>query len=161
MKRFPCFLETDGLYYYPSPAEWTIMSGIGPVHSSNLKKLLLQTTVDYSKSCRESKYAAILIQHLKNVKTMHEYTTGNVFNKFMKRDMLYVLFVIYHTLASISKDFTHYDLHDSNVLVYEPENGKCIKYHYQLCTPYWTSTYQNQHIGYHYRSHYQPYLLYS
>lgn len=130
MKRFPCFLETYGLYYYPSPAEWTIMSGIGPVHSSNLKKLLLQTTVDYSKSCRESKYAAILIQHLKNVKTMHEYTSGNVFNKFMKRDMLYVLFVIYHTLASISKDFTHYDLHDSNVLVYEPENGKCIKYHY-------------------------------
>lgn len=130
MKRFPCFLETYGLYYYPSPTEWTIMSGIGPVHSSNLKKLLLQSSIDYSKACRESQYASILIQHVKNVKTMNDYTSGRVFNKFMKRDLIYVLFIIYHALASISKNFTHYDLHDSNVLVYEPENGKYIKYHY-------------------------------
>lgn len=130
MKVFPCFLETYGLYYYPSPTEWTIMSGSGPVHSANLNKLVIQSSVDYSKACRESKYAAILIQHLKNVKTLHQYTTGNIFNNFMKRDMPYVLFIIYHALASLSKTFTHYDLHDSNVLVYEPQNGKYIKYHY-------------------------------
>jgi hypothetical protein len=135
MKQFPCFLETYGLYYYPSPVEWTAMSGTGPVLSSSekklaLKQLLLQSSIDYSKACRESQYAAILIQHLKNVKTIHEYTYLNKYNNFMKRDMLYVLFIIYHTLASISKEFTHYDLHDSNVLVYEPENGKYIKYHY-------------------------------
>jgi hypothetical protein len=73
MKQFPCFLETYGLYYYPSPVEWTAMSGTGPVLSSSekklaLKQLLLQSSIDYSKACRESQYAAILIQHLKNVK---------------------------------------------------------------------------------------------
>lgn len=130
MNRLPCFLETYGLYYYPSPAEWTIMSGTGPVHSSNLKKLQLQSAIDYSRACRESKYAAVLIQHLKNAKTMNQHTSGRTFNEFMRRDLPYVLFVIYHALSSISNTFTHYDLHDSNVLVYEPQNGKYIKYHY-------------------------------
>ena len=130
MKYLPCFLETYGLYYYSSPLEWTIMSGTGPVHSSNLKKLELQSAIDYSRACRESKYAAVLIQHLKNARSMRHYISGNKYNLFMKRDMLYVLFVIYHALSSISKTFAHYDLHDDNVLVYEPQKGKYIKYHY-------------------------------
>jgi hypothetical protein len=130
MKRFPCFLETYGLYYYSDPSHWTIMSGSGPVHVSNLKHLQLQTTIDYSRACRESTYATILLQHIKNAKAIVDYTGASNYNRFMKCDLVYVLFIIYHALSSISKEFTHYDLHDSNVLVYEPEKGKYIQYHY-------------------------------
>jgi hypothetical protein len=130
MKRFPCFLETYGLYYYSDPSNWTIMSGSGPVHVSNLKHLELQTTIDYPKACRESKYAAILLQHIKNARAIADFTGASNYNRFMKCDMVYVLFILYQALASISKEFTHYDLHDSNVLVYEPEKGKYIQYHY-------------------------------
>jgi hypothetical protein len=130
MKRFPCFLETYGLYYYSDPSKWTIMSGSGPVHVSNLKHLQLQTTTDYSKACRESKYAAILLQHIKNATPIIDYTGAANYNRFMKCDMVYVLFILYQALSTISKEFTHYDLHDSNVLVYEPEKGKYIEYHY-------------------------------
>jgi len=50
----------------------------------------------------------------------------------MNNDLHYVLFIIYHTLASISKTFTHYDLHTNNVLLFEPTPGKYIHYHYHL-----------------------------
>ena len=82
------------------------------------------------KACKESKYAAILIQHIHDAKPLVDYTGASRYNKFMKSDMLYVLFIIYHALSSISKTFSHYDLHDSNVLIYEPEKGKYIQYHY-------------------------------
>ena len=130
MKRFPCFLETYGLYYYKGEPEWKIMSGSGPVHASNLNRLEIQSAIDYSKACKESKYAAILIQHIKGAKPIVDYTGASRYNKFMKSDMLYVLFIIYHALAAISKNFSHYDLHDANVLIYEPEKGKYINYHY-------------------------------
>jgi hypothetical protein len=130
MKRFPCFLETYGLYYYSDPSKWRIMSGSGPVHVANLQHLQLQSAIDYAKACRESQYAAILLQHIKNARAIADFTGASNYNRFMKCDMVYVLFIIYQSLASISKEFTHYDLHDSNVLVYEPEKGKYIQYHY-------------------------------
>ena len=130
MKQFPCFLETYGLYYYRDNSDWKIMSGSGPVHSANLNRLQIQSTIDYSKACKESKYAAILIQHIKEAKPIVDYTGASRYNKFMKSDLLYVLFIIYHALSSVSKNFSHYDLHDANVLIYEPEKGKYIQYHY-------------------------------
>jgi hypothetical protein len=36
------------------------------------------------------------------------------------------------TLSNLSDAFTHYDLHDYNVLVYEPVAGSHIDYHYHL-----------------------------
>jgi hypothetical protein len=130
MKRFPCFLETYGLYYYNGEPDWNIMRTSGPLHTVYLNRLQLHTTINYSKACNESKYAAILLQHIKDAKPLVYYTGASKHNKFMRCDMLYVLFIIYHALASISKNFTHYDLHDSNILVYEPEPGKYIQYHY-------------------------------
>ena len=130
MKLFPCFLETYGLYFYSGEPDWKIMSNSGPVHAANLKRLQLQSEINYSKACKESKYAAILIQHIHDSKPLVDYTGTSKYNKFMKSDMLYVLFIIYHALAAISKNFSHYDLHDANVLIYEPEKGKYIQYHY-------------------------------
>jgi hypothetical protein len=130
MKRFPCFLETYGLYYYADPSEWTVMSSYKPLPSNNLNKLQLQNSINYSKACTESQYAAILIQHIKEATPIIDYTGSSRYNKFMKCDLIYVLFIIYQALSSISKNFTHYDLHDSNVLIYEPEKGKYIQYYY-------------------------------
>ena len=35
-------------------------------------------------------------------------------------------------LSQLKNNFTHYDLHDGNVLVYEPVKGKYIQYHYSI-----------------------------
>ena len=130
LKRFPCFLETYGLYFYQDETHWRLMSNSGPVHVSVLKRMELQNTIDYSRACEHSKHAAILIQHIKAAIPFSDFLEKTDHTHFMKYDMLYVLFIVYHALSSVSKSFTHYDLHDGNVLLYEPEKGKYIQYHY-------------------------------
>jgi hypothetical protein len=49
---------------------------------------------------------------------------------FVPNVLIYVFFVLYQALALLSKTFTHYDLHEYNVLLYEPFPGKHIQYHY-------------------------------
>lgn len=145
MKSFPCFVQTYGLFYYDSQPTWQIMKGTGPIHSSLLEKLEIQETINYAKACLESKSVAILIQHIKNAKSLDSFiSNAGGYSDFMKFDAIYVLFIIYHALASLSTKFTHYDLHGGNVLIYEPVKGKHIEYHYHnsngtitsFCSPY-------------------------
>ena len=130
MRTFPCFLETYGLYFYPDEMNWKTMSSSSPLHTVYLQRLKLQSSIDYGKACQESKYASILIQHIKSAKTLSRYTSVSQYNRFIKNDLLYVLFIIYQCLSSISTTFTHYDLHLDNILLYEPEHGKYIQYIY-------------------------------
>ena len=144
LKSFPCFVQTYGLFFYNSEISWKIMKGTGPVHKSLLKTLNVQTTIDYSKACLESKYVAILIQHIKNAKSLDSFIKPAGYSNFLKFDAIYILFIIYHALASLSTKFTHYDLHTGNVLIYEPVKDKYIQYHYHnsdgtittFCSPY-------------------------
>jgi hypothetical protein len=133
VKRFPCFVQTYGLYFYNSDLGWKIMKSTHPIDSSNLKYLNKQDSIDYGKACSESTYAAILIQHIKNAKPLTNVLLVLLQGKYMhflKNDLLYVLFIVYHALASLSKTFTHYDLHTDNVLLYEPVKDKYIQYKY-------------------------------
>jgi hypothetical protein len=126
LKNFPCFIETYGLYFYDSISDWDAMKESIPIDKSFLNKLTLQNNIDYIKACKKSKFAAVLIQHIQNAKSLKKMISS----EFFKNDLLYVLFIVYQALASLSKKFTHYDLHDGNVLVYEPVPGKFIEYHY-------------------------------
>ena len=126
LKLFPCFVETYGLYYYDTPESWILFKNTDRLDSSNLQHLILQNNVNYIKACTESKSAACLIQHINKAYTIYDLYTSNDFLKF---DLVFVLFIIYHALSSLTKTFTHYDLHSNNVLMYQP-NGQVIEYHY-------------------------------
>lgn len=130
VKQFPCFVQTYGLYFYNSEESWKIMKGSGPIHKSNLKNLNKQESIDYGKACTESKYASILIQHVKDAKPLSDLLSVGTYTRFIKNDLLYVLFIVYQALASLSSVFTHYDLHTGNVLLYEPVKGKYVQYNY-------------------------------
>lgn len=130
MKKVPCFVETYGLYFYDNDSNWKTMKSIRPLEKDILAHLVKQYTINYSKACKESKHSAILIQHIKNAKPLKHYTAVMSYSRFMKNDLLYVLFIIYHALSTFSKQFTHYDLHNGNVLLYEPVKGKYIQYMY-------------------------------
>ena len=131
-KFFPCFVETYGLYYYKDQVSWKTSKNTKVINTNILNDLLeLQTSVyDYKKMCQQSKYAAILIQHLKNVRTLGDSLTSN----FIIYDLLFVLYQIYMPLSLLKYTFTHYDLHNDNVLLFEPIKGKYIEYHYHLQT---------------------------
>lgn len=132
IRRFPCFLETYGLYYYKTPDFWDRMQQLYPIQVKFLNELELQDKIDYARACQESKYAAILIQHIDGAQTLSDYMRIKGFTDLKKYDLLYILFIIYHALSSISTEFTHYDLHQGNVMVYEPVPGKFIQYQYHL-----------------------------
>jgi hypothetical protein len=132
-KFFPCFIETYGLYYYKNEMDWFHSKNTKVITTNILKDLLeLQTNIyDYKKMCQQSKFAAILIQHLKNAKTLDDMLNTRD-AKFIIYDLLYILYQIYMPLSILSSVFTHYDLHAGNVLLYEPIKTKYIEYHYHL-----------------------------
>lgn len=132
IKQFPCFVETYGLYFYRSAGNWNKMQTLTPIDKKQLDGLELQRSIDYNEACSRSKYASMLIQHIHSAKSLNESITNDHYNDFTKFELIYVLFIIYHALASLSKTFTHYDLHDSNLLLFEPQPGKYIHYHYHL-----------------------------
>lgn len=126
IKSFPCFVETYGLYFYSKDDYWVKMKQDN-LDKSILDHLELQKNLDYVRACQESKYAGILIQHINNAKTLQSMIK---FVKFTYNELIYVLFIVYQALSSLSKTFTHYDLHLGNVLIYEPFPDKIIQYHY-------------------------------
>jgi hypothetical protein len=130
VKQYPCFVQTYGLYFYDNNEAWKYMKNTMTTQKLYLKQLNHQNTIDYGKACTESKYAAILIQHIKDAKPLSDFLKVSMYTRFLKNDLLYILFMVYQALASLSKTFTHYDLHTGNVLLYEPVKGKYIQYRY-------------------------------
>jgi hypothetical protein len=81
-------------------------------------------------SCKNSKYLSVLIEHI-NSKTITMMALTN--KEFItNNEILYVLYQVYMPLSTLRDEFTHYDLHTGNVLVYEPDSRKYIDYIYKL-----------------------------
>jgi hypothetical protein len=127
IKLFPCFVQTYGLYFYDSLINWNLFKNTKKLDKNNLQHLILQKNIDYEKACKESKYASILIQHIHEAKSITDMLDNR---NFVNEDLLHIMFILYHTLSSLSKTFTHYDLHTGNVLLYKPKDNHYIEYHY-------------------------------
>jgi hypothetical protein len=78
----------------------------------------------------ESKLLAILIQYIKNAKTIYDMYSNNTL--FVNEHLVNVLFQIYMPLAHLINKFTHYDLNYENVLIYKPIENGIIEYIYHL-----------------------------
>jgi len=158
---FPCFIRTYAWFKYNSYTDWKKISKSTSITSSDLinsmtKDRDLLKTITESKeescfndkkdqstkrqctvieyllgfACKNSEYLSILIEHIdsKALKNMLDDNSEFITNN----EILYVLYQIYMVLATIADEFTHYDLHTGNVLVYEPVRGKYIDYIYKL-----------------------------
>ena len=138
-KRYPCFVETYGLYEYSSTATMQTMKN-NKINKIQKLQNLKSIPVSWANACKKSSIISILIQHLKSPETLL-----SIHKSFRTYDLLlYILFQIYIPLGLLYDNFTHYDLHQQNVLVYRPINGKHIIYKYHLssgeiiefCSPY-------------------------
>lgn len=131
-KQYPCFLTTYGLLYYKNNDVYNkIKDDISSIYDTReflQESLELQTTIDFKKACLYSRYFAILIQHIHNSTTFFDALQDG--GDFIKHHMTHVLFILYQALASLSKVFTHYDLHRTNVLLLRPYPNKTIQYVY-------------------------------
>ena len=131
-KLYPCFVETYGLFKYRNEHQWTLFKDVPEKKIVNLHALqqaLDEQPLDYSIGCTSSKYLAVLIQHLPGPKSLDDLSQNTTFNK---NELMWALFQLYIPLAQLMNNFTHYDLHLGNILMYEPVVGKYIEYHYHF-----------------------------
>lgn len=132
-KRFPCFVQTHGVFKYGNDYIWNHMKDTRAIYPSIIQRsleLIPYVNEETMKlACTHSKHLAILIEHIKEGETLMN-MCRNV--PFLKQDLLYILFQIYMALATLADTYTHYDLHASNVMIFQPVKGKCIQYQYFL-----------------------------
>jgi hypothetical protein len=135
-KRFPCFIDTYGLYYYNSNAAWQHSKRSANMNAGVLRRdlTLQKDPFNYKKMCEDSKHCAILVEHLKGVQSIGDIFSNTQYVHELRSFLLYkipfILYQVYFPLSILRAVFTHYDLHQDNVLLYEPIRGKHIKYHY-------------------------------
>ena len=142
MNRFPCFVETYGHYRYRSGSGMREMFRTAGPGKIDLKQILTpydKTSIPIAESCSASIYMCILIQHINGATSLGD----KVFNttekgrpnqkkdiSFIMNDLLYSLFQVYYPLCLMKNNYTHYDLHADNVILYKPSSDKYIQYHY-------------------------------
>lgn len=143
--RFPCFLETYGLYGYIDDYTWKKVKDNKTTSVNALKNYITflnnnslnVNSNDFNslleRSCLSSKYITIMIQHIKNAKTLDDFFEDSI-NKFLfvNNQFVAILFQVYFALHVLKNNFTHYDLHSDNVLIYQPNQNGYIHYHYAL-----------------------------
>lgn len=126
-KQFPCFVETYGVFKYKNLAEWTHVKDsmtVAPDEIEAFKGRLELTPVDIPTSCIEPKLISILLQNLPSAEfVVHELTYVNTIS-----NLLAIYYQLYYPLSLM--EFTHYDLHENNVMLYSPLKDNYIEYHY-------------------------------
>lgn len=128
--KLPCFIYTYGLYYYRHKKDWEHMIAATEVSSDDLQRMLIpQKSIHYENACTKSKYLALLIQGLHYSEKIADKLTSQ---RFLNDNLAHVLFILYHTLSTLSKSFTHYDLHVENVLLVRLPSNKFIRYVYHV-----------------------------
>ena len=120
---FPVFVDTYGLFTYPEDIRDQAYRSDGNIVTNELKPIsIYESTV-----CDAPEQLSILIQHIKGARTLETMMKDPT---FLEQEMMYALFQIYFTLDQLRNQFTHYDLHAENVLIYEPVVGGYIHYHF-------------------------------
>jgi len=116
---FPQFIETRDIYFFSQ------------AHLRTLTELKALEPHKLEKGCRTAGHQALLLKHV-NGASLKSYMGDTT---FLKRELPGVLFQIYYTLLKLKDEFTHYDLHKSNVILDAPSNGKPILFRYTEFTP--------------------------
>jgi hypothetical protein len=123
-KKLPSFLETYN--FSLKPKDLNKNKEFYNIKSSNKDDIKKAITV----SCNDPTNILIQIEYLHNPIILRNILQSD--NIFWSEDLMPTLFQIYHSLYSIKSDFTHYDLHRENILLYEPVNNKYIQYNYEF-----------------------------
>jgi hypothetical protein len=143
-KIYPCFLQTYGYSMMNNEIIDESTRNTNVLSSLNVMNLELKpTSFEWSNSreilnseiktgislaCNDPTNLALIIENIPNPRTLETMMSEEPY--FIERELIYVLFQIYYVLNELDNRFTHYDLHTSNVLIYEPNPHGYIEFHY-------------------------------
>jgi len=149
-KLYSCFVETYGLFKYNNQVDYNTLSTLRNINDTNIFKkalTLINDDYEYPDVCTNSIDYCILTQHIKDAISLYDFLfqeCKDIDNLLLdqikketllertKYELLYILFQIYFPLGIMSKNFTHYDLHFGNILLYKLKNNSYIEYNYYL-----------------------------
>ena len=92
-----------------------------PLQSQNQSKKNNNVKMSVKQSQNQSKK--------NNLKKSDPFTGGKI-NSYNEKELTQILFQIYGPLSQLSQNFTHYDLHLNNVLLYQLKNDEYMKMKY-------------------------------
>jgi len=125
---YPIFIDTYELFHFDNTQNRDVSTKFSdPQIMANVIYPMIPTSTTYT--CQQPELLSILIQHIKGAKSMFEMILDPT---FLRYEAVYAFFQIYFTLHQLRNEFTHYDLHPGNVLLYEPVVGGYIHYHFHL-----------------------------
>lgn len=121
---FPIFIHTYGLFYIHNDKNFKtsvlMQPGLIPKESflENVEPLNMSTLKGLSKEiqCQKIDNVGLLGQFYSRVISLRAKIASNDAN-FMFKELPFLLFQLYHALSILKDEFTHYDLHDQNVLL--------------------------------------------
>ena len=115
---FPCFCETYALY----------SNNMNLDEPEQDKKLITNITDELLKeTCLQPQKFSVLSEFVDSEGSIYDVIYKE---KSIKEKAMYCVFQVYFALAVLRKNFTHYDLHENNVIVYVPKPEHYIQYHY-------------------------------
>jgi hypothetical protein len=138
-KIFPCFTETYHLFRHNSTDtkekikdnamrlnEYSTVIKLNDCDETLVKNV--GKCID--DSCKNGENYAILVQYINNPISINSFMKEHENDELFEQQMLGILYQIYYPLSYLKDDFTHYDLHTDNVLLYKLPIGKfiCIQY---------------------------------
>lgn len=137
---FPCFTETYHLFKHKSIDTKRILKK----HSMNVNEYMtvlqlnncdrtitnnIEECID--DSCENGENYAILVQYINNPISVDAFMKEHENDELFEQQMLCILYQIYYPLSYLKEDFTHYDLHTDNVLLYKLPDGKFVSIQYK------------------------------
>ena len=123
-KKLPCLLQTYGLFFSQS-GHWNDLNALQHMDTKTNVKLLLAL----KQSCLTPINMLLLTEHIKESQTVQ---AAMLNDEFVYCDLIHTLFQVYFTLNALKDVFTHYDLHNDNILTYIPVKNSYIQYHFHF-----------------------------
>ena len=138
LKKFSCFTESYGAFVYKTRDAWLKMKNdttgktpltdiLDPIQDTNNIQNLYK---NLKLSCDDPESICILTEYVENAVSLDQKLLEGP--QFVQKDLLFCLYQIYFSLADIANFFTHYDLHNANILLYVPKRNEYVEFIYHL-----------------------------
>lgn len=159
VKTYPCFVKTYGLWKINDLKSYRKLSHVSNINAASLTALpatplsemltYLANVPPPAQMCRDAQFFAVMIQHFGRFQSLgdafHQAGVGvgvgvgsssssSSSSGIQQAEIVCVLFQIYFALVQLQLQFTHYDLHWSNVGLYQPfaDPNDYVEMHYHL-----------------------------
>lgn len=132
--RISCFIGTFGIFSFNTNQSWKQVKN-GNNYNIDMKFLTdnlnnIHPTINtIQKSCTDPYKFCILIENIPSAKSLRDMKKRF---DFIQNDFIFVYYQIYAGLVMLDGNFVHNDLHNSNVLIYEPYTNKYFIYEYHF-----------------------------